>query len=49
MNLPKNRVFLGLALVAVILVWILLYRSWRSSSLDVEPHAAGEIEKAKGR
>lgn len=39
---------LGLTLVAVV-ICLLLYRSCSSSGLDIDPHAAKEIEKAKRR
>jgi hypothetical protein len=46
----KNRILLGLALAAIILIGLALYRSYFSSDrLNVEPHAAEEIDKAKRR
>ena len=39
---------LWLILVGALILAYVLYQSWRSSNdLDVEPHAAQEIEKAK--
>ncbi len=45
-----QKILLWLILAAAIVIAIVLYRSHTSSSrLNVEPHAAEEIEKAKRR
>lgn len=45
-----NRILLGLALAAVLLAAAAVYRSYSlGPRLNVEPHAAEEIEKAKRR
>ena len=48
--MPKNRILLGLAVAIVLWIAFMLYRSYSSRDrLNVEPHAAKEIEKAKRR
>jgi hypothetical protein len=51
MSLSAKKTILAVALLLVIMiVGFLLYRSQHSSGqLNVEPHAAQEIEKAKRR
>ena len=43
------KIFLLLVAIAALIIGIALYRSHSSSELNVEPHAAQEIEKAKRR
>ena len=46
--MAKNRI--AIVLLAVLLLALALYRAYTSGShLNVEPHAAQEIEKAKRR
>ena len=45
--MPRLWVIGGIVLILVLVIAI--YRSRFSPDLDVEPHAAQEIEKAKGR
>jgi len=49
MTLLTNRVFLGLAPVAVIILFILLSRSCSSIGVKVDTNVAREVEKAKRR
>lgn len=50
MKMPANRILLGLALAAILLIGFALYRSYTSDNhLNGDPHAAEEIEKAKRR
>jgi hypothetical protein len=44
-----NRTLLWLIVAAVLVIGFLLYRSRSGRSLDVDPHAREEIEKAKRR
>jgi hypothetical protein len=44
-----NRLFLLVALAALIALGVVLYRRHYSTQLDVEPHAAKEIRKAQHR
>ena len=46
-----ERVLLWIIVVGLALIALMLYMRSRSSAerLDVDPHAAGEIEKAKRR
>jgi len=45
-----RRAVLGIILAAALIVAALYYRARSSGNrLDVDPHAAGEIEKAKHR
>lgn len=46
--MPKNQILLVMAAAMLLCLAYVLYRSWSSGSrLNVEPHAAKEIEKAK--
>jgi hypothetical protein len=44
-----NRTLLWLIVAVVLVIGIVLYRSWSERNLDVDPHAQEEIEKAKRR
>jgi hypothetical protein len=44
-----RRILLWLLLAAILAIAIAAYRSRTSSSLNIEPDAAQEIEKAKRR
>jgi hypothetical protein len=44
-----KRILLWVALVAVLLVGFVLYRSRSDRNLNVDPHAREVIEKAKQR
>ncbi len=47
--MSRNRIILGLALAIIVLLGVVVYHSYNGGGLDVDPHAAKEIEKAKGR
>ena len=49
MNLLTNRIFFVLGPLVAILFCVLLYRSCARTGLNVDPHAAKEIERAKQR
>lgn len=44
-----NRLFLAIALAALIALGLLIYRRHHSTQLNVDPHAAEEIRKAQHR
>lgn len=45
----KQKLLLLIVAAAVLIIAFAIYRSRASNKLDVEPHAAEEIEKAKRR